>query len=197
MPRIAFVLSFAVAALVAAPAHAQAPARIRGTIVSVDAMTMVVKSRDGRDLVLKLADNLGVAVAKAARFEDIQPGDYVGTATRKNDAGDAVALEVHYLAPTTPPGQLDWDLAPNTRMTNANVASKVIGTAGRLLLLKVGDGEQKVVVPDGIPIVRAVPGTRADLVPGEYVFLAAQAAADGSFTAQRIQVSKDGVRPPQ
>jgi hypothetical protein len=35
------------------------------------------------------------------------------------------------------------------------------------------------------------------LKPGEYVFVSAQAAGDGALTALRIQVSKDGVRPPQ
>jgi len=45
--------------------------------------------------------------------------------------------------------------------------------------------------------VRAVPGTRADLVVGEYVFIGAQAAPDGKLRAPRIQVSKDGVKPPQ
>jgi hypothetical protein len=29
------------------------------------------------------------------------------------------------------------------------------------------------------------------------VFVAAQSAADGKLTAQRIQVSRDGVKPPQ
>jgi len=45
--------------------------------------------------------------------------------------------------------------------------------------------------------VRAAPGVRADLVVGEYVFTVAQAAADGTLSAARVQVSKDGVRPPQ
>jgi len=45
--------------------------------------------------------------------------------------------------------------------------------------------------------VRSVPGTRADLMPGEYVFTTAQSGGDGALTATRIQVSKDGVRPPQ
>ena len=46
-------------------------------------------------------------------------------------------------------------------------------------------------------LVRAVPGARADLVVGEYVFSVAQGAADGTLNATRVQVSKDGVRPPQ
>ena len=34
-------------------------------------------------------------------------------------------------------------------------------------------------------------GGRADLVVGEYVFTVAQAAADGTLNATRVQVSKD------
>jgi hypothetical protein len=65
-----------------------------------------------------------------------------------------------------------------------------------VLVLRVGSGEQKVVVPEGTPIARSVPGTRADLLPGEYVFVSAQTGADGVATALRVQVGKDGVRPP-
>ncbi len=56
---------------------------------------------------------------------------------------------------------------------------------------------QKIHVPEGAPVVTAVPADRAALKPGEHVFFAADHAADGKMTASgRIQVSKDGVRPP-
>jgi hypothetical protein len=55
---------------------------------------------------------------------------------------------------------------------------------------------QKILVPDGVPLVKAVPGARSDLRPGEYIFTVAQVAPDGKITAERIQVSKDGVKPP-
>ena len=45
--------------------------------------------------------------------------------------------------------------------------------------------------------MRSVPGTGADLVPGEYVFVVAQVEADGALRAARVQVSKDGVKPAQ
>ena len=52
-------------------------------------------------------------------------------------------------------------------------------------------------MPEGTPIVTAVPADRSALKPGEYVFLGAEQGADGKVTASgRIQVSKDGVRPP-
>ena len=53
-----------------------------------------------------LAENVSVAVAKAIRFDDIKQGDYVGMTTKPRPDGTLVALEVHYLAPTMPEGQL-------------------------------------------------------------------------------------------
>jgi hypothetical protein len=191
------VASFAAIALAASAAHAQTNVRIRGTITAINGNVMSVKAGDGTDLQLALPDNVAVGVAKAVRFEDIKEGDYVGATTKPGPNGADVAVEVHYLAPTTPPGQLAWDLSPGSRMTNANVSAKVVGIANHELTLQFPGGTQKVVVPDGIPLVRAVPGTRADLVPGEYIFTVAQAGGDGALTAPRIQVSKDGVRPPQ
>lgn len=181
----------------AAVATAQTPMRVRGTITAVDATSLSVKSRDGRDLKLALPETATVAVAKAVRFDEIKDGDFVGATTKTGPNGAEVALEVHYLPPTVTPGQSAWDLEPNSKMTNAIVQAKVVGTGNHEITLQFPGGTQKIVVPDGIPLVRTVPGTRADLKPGEYVFTAAQAAGDGTLTALRIQVSKDGVRPPQ
>lgn len=177
-------------------AQAQTNVRVRGTITGIDGKVLSVKSRDGKDLKIELADNLSVGVAKAVRFEEIKVGDYVGATTKPGPDGAAMAIEVHYLPPTVPEGQLAWDLQPGSTMTNANVTSTVVGTGSRELTLQYKDGTHKFTVPEGVPLMRTVPGTRADLVPGEYVFIGAQAAADGALSASRIQVSKDGVKPP-
>ena len=190
-------ISVAGFALVASVVEAQTAVRVRGTITAIEGNALSVRSRDGRDLKLQLADNLSVAVAKAARFEDIKPGDYVGSTTKPGPDGVPVALEVHYLPPTVPEGVLPWDLQPGSTMINANVGALVISAGKRELTLQYKGESQRVIVPDDAPIVRAVPGTRADLVAGEYVFIGAQAAADSALSAARIQVSKDGVKPPQ
>jgi len=178
-------------------AHAQTSVRIRGTITAVDATTLSVKSREGRDVKLALPDNATVAVAKAASIGDLKDGDFVGVTTRPGPGGGEVAIEVHYLPPTAAAGQSAWDLVPNSKMNNARIEGKVAASGAHELTLALPGGAQKIVVPEGTPIVRSVPGTRADLVPGEYVFIGAQASGDGAITALRIQVSKDGVRPPQ
>jgi len=183
--------------LVVAAAQAQTNVRIRGTITGIDGKVLSVKSRDGKDLRIELADNVTVAVAKKIPFEDFKKGDYVGATTMPGPNGTQVAVEVHYLAPTTPDGQLAWDLQPGSTMTNANVDSMVTGTGNRELTLTYKGGTQKIVVPESAALVRTVPGTRADLVVGEYVFIGAQQAADGALSAARVQVSKDGVKPPQ
>jgi len=178
-------------------AMGQQSVRVRGTIESFDGRVLKVTSREGRDLTIRLAPEASVAVARAARFEDIRPGDYVGTAAMRRPDGTLLALEVHYLAPNVPAGHTAWDLEPGSTMTNASVEATVTAAAGRELTLRHKDGAERVIVPEAAPIVRAVPGVIADLKPGEFIFAAVQIAADGSMTAARIQVSKDGVRPPQ
>jgi len=190
-------ITIVVATMLAASAHAQTNVRVRGTITAVTPTAIAVKSRDGRDLTIALPENVAVAVAKAIRFEDIKDGDFLGVTSKRGADGSEVAVEVHYLAPTTTPGQLAWDLEPNTKMTNANVQGKVVGTTNNELTLQFPGGTQKIVVPPGIPLVRAVPGTRDDLKVGEYIFTVAQAGSDGGLSAARVQVSKDGVKPPQ
>ncbi|HEY2862246.1 MAG TPA: hypothetical protein VGK37_01325 [Casimicrobiaceae bacterium] len=177
-------------------AQAQNAVRVRGTITALDGNVLSVKSRDGRDLKITLADNVGVSVAQAIRFEDIKPGDKLGVTSMPGPDGIPVAIEVHYLPPGIPEGQGPWDLQPGSTMTNASVASIVAGTGRHELTLQFRETVQKVMVPETAALARTVPGSRADLVVGEYVFLVAPAASDGGLRAARVQVGKNGVKPP-
>jgi hypothetical protein len=176
--------------------HAQSTLRVRGTINDFDGSVLSVKSRDGKDLKLKLADNATIVAAKAMTLSDLKAGDYVGATTRSGPDGARVAVEIHTLAPTTPEGHGPWDLEPESMMTNANVAS-VESAGGQYVTLQYKGGSQKILVPQGTPIVTNTPVDRSYLKRGEYIFSIAQVGADGLMTVQRIQVSRDGVRPPQ
>ena len=177
-------------------AQAQTSVRVRGTITAIDDNVLSVKSRDGRDLKITLADNVTVSVAKAIRFEEIKPGDKLGVTSMPGADGMPVAVEVHYLPPGVPEGQGPWDLQPGSTMTNASVAAIVAGTGNRELTLQFQGKTQRVAVPENAALARAVPGSRSDLAAGEYVFTVAQGVDDQSLSASRVQVSKDGIKPP-
>jgi hypothetical protein len=186
------------ALLVASAAvSAQTPMRVRGTVTSLEGDVLSVKTRDGKDVKINLAPNFTVSAAKAVTLADFGPGAYVGSTAKKNAAGQLVASEVHRLPPQAPAGHTPWDTAPGDTMTNANLAKVVKAAGGNELTLEYKDGSQKILVPDGTPIVDFVPGDKSLLVPGATVFVGASVGADGKVTAARVAVSKDGVKPPQ
>jgi hypothetical protein len=90
---------------------------------------------------------------------------------------------------------MPWDLEPGSLMTNATVSGMVAASNGRDLTLEYKGGTQKVHVPQSAPIFTALPGDASMLVPGAYVVIGAQVAADGTLSAGGVSVSKDGVKP--
>ena len=190
---VAILLAFA-------SASAFAQARVRGTITAIDGNVISVKSREGKDLKLELAPDASFSYMKKLSLADVKPGTPLGTAAITGPDGKLVALELHLFPagrPVPSEGHRPWDLEPGSTMTNGMVTAMVEVGNGRELTLSYKDGTQRVVVPANIPIVAAQAGDRSLLVVGEYAFIAATQGADGRITAQRLQISKDGVRPPQ
>ena len=68
---------------------------------------------------------------------------------------------------------------------------------GHELTLKYKDGAHQVIVPNDIPIVMAVDGDRSLLVAGQYAYIAVTTDSGGKMSATRVQITKDGVKPPQ
>jgi hypothetical protein len=184
----------------ALPASAQETLRIRGTIESVDGPVYVVKNRDGAEVKLTVTDpHLYVAIVKAS-MADIKPGQFVGATGMTQPDGSQKAIEVHIFPESmrgTGEGHYDWDLRPNTKMTNANVEQTVAGVDGPVLSVKYKDGEKKVLVTPETQVVTYVIGDKADLKPGIKIFVgAAKKGADGTWTTPRVTYGKDGLTPP-
>lgn len=175
-------------------ALAQAPTRVRGTITGLDGDVLSVKSREGKDLKLHLASNVGVTTAKSTTLQELK-GKYVGVTAVQKD-GKMTALEVHAIPPQAKPGHFPWDLQPGSTMTNANLDGIAQASGGNEITLNYQGGSQTVVVPPGTPIVAFDPGSRADLKVGETIWTNARQEADGRIVAERLNVSKDGVKPP-
>jgi Domain of unknown function (DUF5666) len=188
------------ALLLAASAWAQDTVRVRGTIESVDGNTIAVKSRDGAELKVALADKaLIVAIVKAS-MADIKQGSFVGVTGMPQADGSQRAIEVHIFPEAmrgTGEGHYAWDLRPGSTMTNANVEQTVTGVDGHTLSVKYKDGEKKITVPPDATIVTYMPGEKSELKPGTKIFVAAaKKLADGTLEAPRVNYGRDGLTPP-
>jgi len=176
-------------------AFAQAPSRIRGTITKMDGNVMSVKTREGKAVTVTLAPDTTVSVAKKATLAELQD-KYVGVTSEEKD-GKLVAVEVHAIPPAAPAGHMAWDLKPNSKMTNANLATQAKVTGGNEITMKYKDGEKKILVPSKTPVVSFEPGTLADLKKGATIFTIAKMESEGKYATGRVSVSKGGVKPPQ
>ena len=194
-------LAAAILALLVVPAFAQegTPTRIRGTIEKLEGQTLIVKSREGQELSIALANDLKVSAVEKAQLSDIKQGDFIGTAAVPGTDGKLHAQEVLIFQEAlrgAGEGHRPWDLTPDSTMTNATVAEVAEGAKGRLLKLKYKDGEKEIEVPMEAPIVTLAPGDPSLLQPGTAVFISAMKAADGTLSASRVTAGKDGVPPP-
>ena len=194
----AFLIA-AVSAVAIAQAPANPPVRIRGTVERIDRTNLTVKANNGQSMNVKLADNFVVIGIAKARLADIGSGKFIGTTTVGERDGALVALEVHIFPENmrgTGEGHYDWDLRPNSKMTNANVANVTSMGKDRVLTVQYKGGEKKVLVPEKAAIVSFTPVDRSELKPGGKVFLNAQRQPDGSLTAARVNVGLHGQVPP-
>ena len=182
--------------LVTTAAFAQAPTRVRGTITSVSGDTLMVKTRDGRNISLQLTPDAQVVTPKLTTLAEFKPGSFVGVTSIKNAEGRLVAQRVHALGPQVPQMHGPWDSMPDSMMTNANLEASAQVSGGNELTLKYKDGEQKILVTPDTQFFVFVPGSRADLKTGETIFAGARNEG-GKLVAPRVAVSKDGVNPPQ
>ena len=184
----------------AALAQQPQPARIRGTIESVDGANLTVKTRDGDERKVHMTDAVMVTGIAKTTLAEIKPGSYIGVTGQPQPDGTQKAIAIHIFPEAmrgTGEGFRPWDLRPNSTMTNATVDQKVEATDGQTLTVKYKDGEKKVTVTPDTPIVTFVPSTRAELKPGaKIIIMGANKAADGSLETARVNVGLDGLTPP-
>jgi hypothetical protein len=190
-------------ALASVSAQAQ-NVRVRGAIEKLDGNNLTVKSRDGAELKLVLKDNARVAGVVKASLADVKPDSNVAITSKPRPDGTLEAVELR-IAPAGQPFNSfhsDWDLMPNSFMTNGALQTSVAGVDGQVLTVKYKvqgkpDEEKKIVVTPKTIIATTVAGTKDDLKPGLKVFVAgAPKLPDGSLDVAAIQVEKE-IPPPQ
>ncbi len=169
MPR-AVVAAFATFIAISTASAQQAPTvRIRGTIESVDGDTLGIKTREGSDVKVKMTDNVAVFAVVKTSLAEIKEGSYIGVTAMPEPDGTQKAIAVH-IFPENQRGAAEgfrpWDARANSTMTNATVAQTVEGTDGQNIRVTYKDGEKKVVVPPGTPIVTFVASDKSEIKPG-------------------------------
>jgi hypothetical protein len=196
---LAAFLLVAVSSVALAQAPANPPVRIRGTVEKIDGNMLTVKARNGQSMTVKLADNYTVMGVAKASVSDVSSGKFIGTTTVGERDGNLVAEEIHIFPETmrgTGEGHYDWDLRPNSKMTNANVANVTGMGKDRVMTVQYKGGEKKVLIPENAVVVAFQPADKSELKPGAQVFVNSQKQPDGSLTAPRVNVGLKGQVPP-
>jgi len=189
-----------VGALLSVPALAQAPqgppVNLRDKIVKLSGQTLSVKGRDGQTMDIMLAPNTAVRSLARKKLSDIHDGDYIASTSMKGADGKLHALEVHFLPAAVPELQAPWDLREGSVMTNAHVSGIAKIKGGTDIALTYKGNSTDVVIDPKTVIVGPADASMGDLKPGKAVFVRANKAADGSFSANNVTVEKNGIKPP-
>jgi hypothetical protein len=197
--RTLAAISFASICISLPASAADDTVRIRGTIERIEGPVYVVKNRDGAELKLTVTDNpLFVAISPSS-MADIKPGMFVGSAGMMQPDGTQKAIEVHIFPESmrgTGEGHYDWDIKPQSKMTNGNVEQSVAAVDGPTLSVKYKDGEKKLLVTPETVVVTYVPGSKDELTPGTKIFVAAaKKQPDGTLQTPRITYGRNGAGP--
>ena len=171
---------------------------VRGEITEVGAERVKVHANSGENLTVNLTKDTKIRAVTLANIEDIKPGSYIGSAAIPQEDGSLKALEVHVFPPElagSGDGHRSFDLAKGSSMTNGSVGDLVVSN-GRILTVNYKGGQQKILVPEDVPIVNVLPGDRSLLKVGTKIVTFVTQSTDGTLTAQSISAGKDGVTPP-
>jgi hypothetical protein len=194
--KIALPLLLMALALPVYSAETQPPMRVRGIISAFDGNALSVKAQDGKNVDVQLSEKTNIVFTQPITLSEIKPGDFLGVTSAKRSDGSLTAFEVRRFPKPVNPGHRPYDDRDDQTMTNATVATTVQAKSGREMTLSYEGGSQKIVVPENAAISMLVPGERAQLLPGAAVSLTAMKGADGTLTAQNVQVGKP-VKAPQ
>jgi hypothetical protein len=193
-------MQFAAAAMllpIAAGAQS-APPVLRGEVAAISGDTLSLKTQDGKTAKIQLVKDWKVTVLKPVDVASIQPGSFIGTAEMPQQDGTGRSLEVHVFPPGVKAGEghYTWDSKKGSMMTNGTVGKVTASAQGRELQVSYPNGERKIVVPAGVPIVLFTNGEQAQVKPGIPAFLLVGKAPDGGLTSTGIVIGENGAKPP-
>jgi hypothetical protein len=178
---------------------------IRGTVVSVSADQLVVKSDTG-NVTVKLTQPFHLYVRAPSDLARVKENSFIGVTSVKQPDGSERATEIHvFPEELRGVGEGSRMMAPNTsaaasRMTNGNVSASrmtngtasqsrmsngnVSSTNGSSLVVQYAGGSQNVTVPPNTPVTELKLASRA-IAAGDQVVVMAKKSPDGSLSADK------------
>jgi hypothetical protein len=182
-----------------------APTMVRGTVVSVSANKLVVKSDTGA-VTVAVTQPFHLYARVPTDLSKVTENSFIGVTTVKQPDGSERATEIHvFPEELRGVGEGSRMMAPAasaaaSRMTNGNVAASrmtngtasqsrmsngnVSRTNGSSLVVQYAGGSQNVTVPPNTPVTEFKIASR-DLAAGDQVAVLVKKAADGSLTASQ------------
>jgi hypothetical protein len=192
-------------------ANPDAPILLRGSVVSVSANQIVLKSDTGT-VTVAIAQPFQVYTRSASNLSKVQEKTFIGVTTVKQPDGSERATEIHIFPEELRGlGEGSRMMGPATgasasRMTNGNVSASrmtngtasqsrmsngsVSSTSGSSLVVSYAGGSQNVTVPPNTPVTELKPTSKA-LAAGDQIALLATKGTDGTLTSNKaISTSK-------
>jgi len=182
-----------------------APIVLRGTVVSVSANQLVLKSETGT-VAVTLAQPFHLYARAPSDLSHVKESSFIGVTTVKQPDGSERATEIHVFPEELRGlGEGSRMMAPDksagaSRMTNGNVSASrmtngtasqsrmsngnVSSTNGSSLVVQYAGGSQNVTVPPNTPVTELKLASRA-LATGDQVAVLVKKAPDGSLTADK------------
>jgi hypothetical protein len=182
-----------------------APIMLRGTVTSVSANQLVLKSDTG-NVTVALSQPFHLYVRAPSDFAHVKESSFIGVTTVKQPDGSERATEIHvFPEELRGVGEGSRMMAPNTsaaasRMTNGNVSASrmtngavsqsrmsngsVTSTSGSSLVVQYAGGSQNVTVPPNTPVTE-LKLTSKPVAAGDQVAVLAKKAPDGSLTSDK------------
>ena len=172
--------------------------RVRGSLLTVSADQITVRTRAGETVTLKLSPQLLLSEVYPITLKEIRAGSFIGTAALPQPDGRLKAIAITLFPESArglAEGHRPFDLQADSTMTNATVADVMSAPTGQTLELRYTGGEKTLDIPADTPVVSFRTGDRSLLVPGASVSLSAR-LIDGQPTALRINAGRDGFQLP-
>ncbi|AUG53621.1 hypothetical protein [Thalassospira marina] len=135
-----------------APLKAQPmPERLRGTVTDISAQSLVIHTRDNRDLTITLDDQTHYAAVVKSSLDNVAEGSYIGTAT-KETGSRLIALEITVFPPEMRglgEGHYPWDKISDTTLANGTATSSAMTNGNVSTVTKASETEVKSAMTNG------------------------------------------------